>query len=113
MFDVALRNNGAGAFDVALSASSRKAGYATRRNYIFRGKRYFQVTFDELTRLIAQELEPVTREEIKVVHNKKKPHKIAKDAFESLMNTLSRMPRPPKPDEFDDDEDIDDILALL
>lgn len=93
--------------------SSRKAGYATRRNYIFKGKRYFQVTFDELTRLIAEELEPVTREEIKVVHRNKKPHKIARDAFESLMDTVSRIPSQPKAHESEDDEDIDDILALL
>lgn len=86
------------------------------RNYIYKGKRYYNLTNDELARLIAADLVDITREDIKVTYKNKKPHPIAKDAWKSLQETIKSLDGTLQgmiPIQYDDDEDIEAIIALL
>jgi beta-lactam-binding protein with PASTA domain len=77
---------------ITVSLGARRIG---GRNYIYKGKRYYNMT----------------REDIKVSYKNKKPHKLSTDHWAELQDTMKRLndliP------ESDDDDDIEDILALL
>lgn len=97
-----------------VTTTRRHAGYIwpRRRNYIYKGKRYHNLTPDELMRLIAADEADITREDIKVSYKNKKPHIIAKDAWADLQTALQSLSKL-EPIEYDDDEDIEAIIALL
>lgn len=83
-----------------------------RRNYIYQGKRYFNLSNEDLVRLIARDAIDITREDIKVSYQNKKPHVIAKDAWAELQTALKSLEKFSTP-EFDDDDDIEAIISLL
>lgn len=93
--------------------------HAGTRNYIIRGRRYFNVTPDELARLIALELIDVTREDIRVTYRDKKARPIGQVAWSSMKEAiaaLNRVPRPPEvppAPEYDESDDENSILALI
>jgi hypothetical protein len=108
-----------------IRTAMRGGGGWLRRNYIYKGKRYWNLTPDELARLIALDAIDITREDIKVVYSAKKPHKIAKTTFEDIKASIARLnlliPVPdvpkvqnvPKIADTADDDDIEELLALL
>ena len=83
-----------------------------RGNYIVKGKRYYNLTNEELVYLIARELIEPARMDIKVSYKNKKPHIIPKTAWDSLQETLksieSRIPA-----SMPDNDDEEAILLLL
>jgi PASTA domain len=83
-----------------------------RRNYVYQGKRYFNLSNEDLVRLIARDAIDITREDIKVSYKNQKPHIIAKDAWADLQKALESLGKLQEP-EFDDDDDIESIIALL
>jgi hypothetical protein len=93
---------------ITVSLGARRIG---GRNYIYKGKRYYNITNEQLVRLIRDDLIDLTREDIKVSYKNKKPHKLSTDHWAELQDTMKRLndliP------ESDDDDDIEDILALL
>jgi hypothetical protein len=102
--------------DITVPRASHRGAAATdkpsnkgRRNYTYKGKRYYQLTNDELAKLIARDLIDLSREDIQVTYKNKKPHKIGKETFDTLVDTASKMPK----QEINDDQDIEDIIALL
>lgn len=83
-----------------------------RRNYIYKGKRYHNLTNEELCELIRKDQIDVTREDIRVSYKGKKPHPVSKNAWAELQETMRELSeRVPEP--VDDDEDIEAIMALL
>lgn len=82
---------------------SRGPSKAVGRNYIIKGKRYYNITNEELAYLISRDLIDVGRDEIKVTYKDKKPHRIPKTAWTSLQETLSKLESlTPKQDDDDD-----------
>lgn len=80
-----------------------------RRNYIVKGKLYRQVTNEELAYLLARDLIEVTREDVKVTFKAKKPHKISKNAWDELKDSLKLFDKfDPVP--WDDDEEAAMLL---
>lgn len=89
--------------------STRAVSVGKRRNYTYKGKRYYQLTNDELAKLIAQDLIDISREDIQVSYKNQKSHKVSKDVFAEILDTASKLPK----QEISDDQDIEDIIALL
>jgi K+-transporting ATPase c subunit len=86
---------------------------AGRRNYIIRGKRYWNLTNEELVLLIARDLIDVTREDIKVHYKNQKPHTVGKTAWESLQDTLKTIQKTIPQQYVPDNDDEEAILMLL
>lgn len=94
-------------------APARRAG--GRRNYIIKGRRYYNVTNEELAYLIARELIDVQREDVKVTFAGKKPHKVSQNAWKELQESLRILGRstghsPVDVVEWDDDEEAAMLL---
>lgn len=81
--------------------------FAGGRNYIIKGRKYYNLTNEELAYLISRELIDYTREDIKVTYKNKKPHRIPKTAWDSLQETLKRL------ETLDPIEDDDEEAILL
>jgi hypothetical protein len=73
-----------------------------RRNYIVKGKKYFNITNEELAYLLAQGAD-VTREDVKVIYKDKKARQIGKEVFESV--------KPAR--KYDESDEIAALIALL
>lgn len=93
--------------DLFYSGARRFAG---GRNYIIKGRKYYNLTNEELAYLISRDLIDYTREEIKVTYKNKKPHRIPKTAWDSLQETLAKL-ESMAPEPIDDDEEA--ILLLM
>lgn len=94
---------------VSKGSASRHAG---GRNYIIRGKRYRNLTNEELAYLLAREMIDVQRTDIKVSYKGKKPHMVSKAQWASLETTLKGLEQflaPP----FDDDDEVSAAMLLL
>lgn len=90
------------------SASQRAGG----RNYIIRGRKYRNLTNEELAYLLARELVDVQRTEVKVSYKGKKPHMVSKAQWASLEATLKGLEQflaPP----FDEDDEESAAMLLL
>jgi hypothetical protein len=87
-----------------------------RRKYIIKDRLYL-LTNEELAYMIARELIDHTREDIRVTYKNKKPHVIAKKAYESLLETAKRLESIIPVDivkiEYDESDDEDAFLLLL
>lgn len=86
---------------------------AGRRNYIYKGKKYHNLTNEQLVRLIREDQIDITREDIKVSYKGKKPHQVSKNAWAELQETMRRLNENIPEATDDDDEDIEAIIALL
>lgn len=86
-----------------------RARRAAGRNYIIRGKRYFNLTNDELMHLLGRELIDVARDDIKVSYENKPARKISRGDFAQVMKAAKKLP---KPDLYDDDEESAAMLLL-
>lgn len=93
--------------DVVLSRGG--LGGPVRRNYIIKGKRYLQVTNEELAYLLARDMVDVARDDIKVVYKKSKPHKVSVNAWKELQDAFKLFDKPAT-DLFDDDEEAAMLL---
>jgi len=93
--------------DVVISRGG--LGGPVRRNYIIKGKRYLQVTNEELAYLLARDMVDVARDDIKVVYKKSKPHKVSVNAWKELQDAFKLFDKPAT-DIFDDDEEAAMLL---
>lgn len=102
-----------GTASIPSAASPRRVtGFARpRRNYIYKGKRYY-LTNEELCALIRRDQIDITREDIKVSYKGKKPHPVSKNAWAELQETMKRLSEN-TPEPIDDDDEIEAIIALL
>ncbi len=97
------------AYPDPLIARRRAGGIGSiKRNYRYKGTQYYQLTNEELARLIARDLVDVSREDIQVTYKGQKPHKIGKEVFEAVVEEAAKIPVTTN-----DEQDIEDILALL
>lgn len=60
-----------------------QSGWKRRRNYIVKGKKYYDLTEVELAGLVARE-HVETRADVKVAIKDKKPHLVSKEAWEAI-----------------------------
>ena len=67
------------------------------RNYVIRGRKYLNITDEELIQILAQEARDIARDEIKVSFKGKKPHPISKGLYEGIKGKLT-------PEEIDEEE---------
>lgn len=87
---------------------------AGRRNYIYKGKKYHNLTNEQLVRLIREDKIDITREDIRVTYKGKKPHPVSRNAWAELQETMKRLSEAiPETADDTDDEDIEAILSLL
>jgi len=93
--------------DVVVSAA--RGGFVQRRNYIIKGKRYLQVTNEELAYLLARDLIDVQRDDVKVVYKNKKPHKVSVNAWQELQDAFKLFDKPAT-ELFDDEEEAAMLL---
>jgi len=84
----------------------RRSAAGGRRNYIIKGRKYYNVTNEELAYLIARNLIDVSREDVKVKYkNRQKP--VGKNAWESLQETIKSLG---PTQQFDDEEEAAMLL---
>lgn len=111
---IALSGTVSASGDIAFSTTpARVSRRAAGRNYIIKGRRYFNITNEELAYLIARDLIDATREDIKVTYKNKKARPISKDAYTSMKEAVAALNRVPIPHEYDESDDEEAILALL
>lgn len=82
--------------------SVTKPGRQTR-NYIVQGKRYYNLTNEELAYLLAWDMIDAQRTDVKVTFKNKKPHAVSKNAWQTLQETIKSLELNSTP--FDDDEE--------
>lgn len=87
------------------------AGGGGRRNYIIKGRRYYNLTNEELAYLIAREFVAVDRTDIKVTYKNKKPHAVSKTSFETLQAALKTLEF--RADQIRLEDDEDELLMVL
>lgn len=91
----------------AVRTATTKPGRSTR-NYIIKGKRYFNLTNEELAYLLARDMIDAQRTDVKVTFKNKKPHAVSKASWESLKTYADQLNAPLEV--FNDDEEAAMLL---
>lgn len=97
--------------DVVPETRRRAVGRLVRKRYLIRGKFYW-LTDDELSVLIAQELADISRREVKVAAPKAKPRVISAEAW-AAVKPLARLEALAERMEEDDSDDEDELILMM
>lgn len=90
-----------------VAAAATSARRAVGRNYIIKGRRYYNVTNEELAYLIARDLIDLTREDIKVSYQDQPARKISRGDFAKVVKQAKKVEPA-----FDEDEESAAMLLL-
>lgn len=97
--------------DVVPETRRRAGGRLVRKRYLIRGKFYW-LTDDELSVLIAQELADISRRDVKVAAPKAKPRVISAEAW-AAVKPLARLEALAERMVEDDGDDEDELILMM